>query len=68
VVNDEQKKNLAMDDIFELVSDINQQFFADSQRRSQFHRKVHKKYNATYYYQVIDIDFSSYSVIQHFLF
>jgi hypothetical protein len=41
-----------MDDIFELVTDINQQFFADSQRRSQFHRSLHKKYNATYYYQV----------------
>ncbi len=47
-----------MDDIFELLSDISQQFFADSQRRSQFHRKLNKKYNATYYYQV-----SSYSCI-----
>ena len=41
-----------MDDITELLSEISQQFFADSQLHSVFDRNIHKKYNATYYYQV----------------
>lgn len=44
-----------MDDIADLLSETSLLYFADSQKHSSFDRKIHKKYNAKYYFQVIPL-------------
>ena len=45
-----------MDDITELLTDISVKYFADSKIFSEFSRKLNKKYNAKYYYQVSELN------------
>ncbi len=55
-----------MEDIYNLINETEEVYYADLDRCSEFDPKIHKKYNAKYYFKVRRLELEAVHLTEDF--